>query len=51
MPEPVAAALYELPMREIGGQLPTWDELEAIKNYCRERTFTCIWTVRACGRQ
>ena len=37
MAEPIAAALYELPMREIGGQLPSWDELEAIKGYCRER--------------
>lgn len=35
-PDAIAAALYELPMREIGGQLPSWDELEAIKAYCRE---------------
>ena len=26
---PPAALLLELPMREIGGQLPTWDDLEA----------------------
>ncbi|MBX9901296.1 MAG: threonine aldolase [Burkholderiaceae bacterium] len=32
--DPVAAAQLELPMREIGGQLPSWDELNAIKNYC-----------------
>ena len=37
MAEPIAAALYELPMRKIGGQLPSWDELEAIKSYCREK--------------
>jgi threonine aldolase len=30
-PDPVAAVLYELPLREIGGQLPAWQELEAIK--------------------
>jgi threonine aldolase len=27
--EPIAALLLELPQREIGGFLPTWDELEA----------------------
>jgi len=27
--DPLAAILLELPMREIGGQLPTWDELHA----------------------
>lgn len=32
--EPIAAAQYELPMREIGGQLPTWEGLNAIKAYC-----------------
>jgi threonine aldolase len=37
MAEPIAATLYELPMREIGGQLPAWSELDAIKNYCREK--------------
>ena len=35
--EPIAAVQYELPMREIGGQLPSWDELNAIKTYCREK--------------
>jgi len=29
--EPLACVLTELPAREIGGQLPTWDELEALK--------------------
>ena len=28
--EPLAALLLELPQREIGGQLPTWEELTAI---------------------
>jgi threonine aldolase len=35
--EPLAALLLELPQREIGGQLPTWDELTAIANWARER--------------
>lgn len=36
-PEQLAAVLYELPMREIGGQLPAWDELNAIKAHCAVR--------------
>lgn len=32
--EPIAAAQYELPMREIGGQLPAWDALSDIKSHC-----------------
>jgi len=35
--DPFGAALYELPMREIGGQAPSWDELETIKQHCREQ--------------
>lgn len=35
--EPLAALLLELPQREIGGQLPTWDELTAIASWARER--------------
>lgn len=35
--EPFSALLIELPQREIGGQLPEWDELIAICDYCRER--------------
>jgi threonine aldolase len=35
--EPVAALLLELPQREIGGQLPAWQELEAQANWARER--------------
>ncbi|MFZ6657017.1 threonine aldolase family protein [Undibacterium sp. TJN19] len=37
VPEKLAAAQYELPMREIGGQLPPWEELEAIKTYCQQQ--------------
>jgi threonine aldolase len=35
--EPLAALLYELPQREIGGQLPSWDELAAISAWCADR--------------
>lgn len=35
IPDKLGAALLELPMREIGGQCPDWDELTAIKDYCR----------------
>lgn len=35
--EPLAALLLELPQREIGGQLPTWDELTAIVDWARAR--------------
>jgi threonine aldolase len=36
-PDDIGAALYELPMREIGGQLPDWETLEALKAHCRDR--------------
>lgn len=36
-PETPAAALYELPMREIGGQLPDWESLQLIKRYCQDQ--------------
>ncbi|OED92339.1 threonine aldolase family protein [Vibrio breoganii] len=35
-PDELSAVLYELPMREIGGQLLPWDDLQAIKAYCKE---------------
>jgi threonine aldolase len=35
--EPVAALLLELPQREIGGLLPSWDELCAQRAWARER--------------
>ena len=37
VPEQVAAVLIELPTREAGGLLPSWDELEAIKKAGRDR--------------
>lgn len=33
-PDRLGAILYELPMREIGGQLPTWEQLAALKAHC-----------------
>ncbi|EPJ46540.1 MAG: hypothetical protein OFPI_33660 [Osedax symbiont Rs2] len=35
--EGVAAVLFELPQREIGGQLPAWDELQKMSDWCRQR--------------
>jgi threonine aldolase len=34
IPDQLGAATLELPAREIGGQCPGWDELDAIKAYC-----------------
>lgn len=35
--EQLAAIIAELPARELGGQLPTWDQLEALKTAARAR--------------
>lgn len=35
--EPLGALMTELPIREAGGQLPTWDQLEALKAAARQR--------------
>lgn len=35
--EPVACLLIELPQREIGGQLPAWEELVAISEFCKNK--------------
>lgn len=37
--DPLAAVLYELPMREIGGQLPEFEHLQAVKDYCANHNF------------
>ncbi|MEH6437440.1 threonine aldolase family protein [Massilia sp. DD77] len=37
IPDRLGAVGLEIPMREIGGQLASWDELEAIKAHCRTR--------------
>ncbi|HET9221540.1 MAG TPA: beta-eliminating lyase-related protein, partial [Roseiflexaceae bacterium] len=36
--EPLGALLLELPQREIGGQLPSWEELVAQTEWARERS-------------
>jgi threonine aldolase len=36
--EPLSALLLELPQREIGGLLPTWDDLVAQTTWARERS-------------
>jgi threonine aldolase len=35
--EPIACLLIELPQREIGGQLPSWEELVEISEYCKNK--------------
>ena len=35
--EPVSTILFELPQREIGGQLPDWNDLSAMTAWARER--------------
>ena len=37
-PAPLGALLLELPQREIGGQLPTWEELKAIVAWAQEES-------------
>ena len=37
MKEEIACLLIELPQREIGGQLPDYEELVAISRYCRDK--------------
>lgn len=37
IPDRLGAVAIELPMREIGGQLPDWEALQAIKLHCRLR--------------
>jgi len=35
----VSVVLFELPQREIGGQLPEWNDLVGMIKYCKERGF------------
>ena len=37
IPDRLGAVALELPMRELGGQLPDWHELQHIKKICQER--------------
>ncbi|MEP7102146.1 MAG: beta-eliminating lyase-related protein [Burkholderiales bacterium] len=36
-PQPMACVIVELPIREAGGQLPSWDELEALQAAAQAR--------------
>jgi threonine aldolase len=51
--QPLACLVVELPIREAGGQLPTWDELEALKDLARQRNIPLhmdgarLWESRA----
>jgi len=51
--QPLACLLVELPIREAGGQLPTWAELEALKRAARQRALPLhldgarLWESRA----
>lgn len=40
-PDEISACVYELPMREIGGQLPSWDDLQDVKDYCAGENIHC----------
>jgi threonine aldolase len=50
---PLACLIVELPIREAGGQLPSWDDLEALKEACRHRSIPLhmdgarLWESRA----
>jgi threonine aldolase len=47
--EPLAAVVFELPQREIGGMLPSWHDLRAqVASYERQAR-PCTWTVPAVG--
>lgn len=53
VPQPLACLIVELPIREAGGQLPTWDELEALKSLAQRRNIVLhmdgarLWESRA----
>ena len=52
--EPLACAVIEMPMREIGGQMPGWDELKDLKAAARQLNMPLhmdgarLWEIRAC---
>ncbi|MFI4974328.1 MAG: threonine aldolase family protein [Caulobacterales bacterium] len=51
--QPLACLIAELPIREAGGQLPDWDQLEALKSLARQRNIALhmdgarLWECRA----
>ena len=52
-PSPMACLIVELPIREAGGQLPSWEELEALKALAAQRKIALhmdgarLWESRA----
>ncbi len=52
--EPLAAVLWELPQRDLGGLLPTWDDLVAQTTWARERGIAThldgarLWEAQPC---
>ncbi|MEZ6187529.1 MAG: hypothetical protein R3F62_21285 [Planctomycetota bacterium] len=46
----LASLLVELPAREIGGQLPSWDELVELSAAAASAGCACTSTARGCGR-
>lgn len=40
-PDEISACIYELPMRVIGGQLPSWNELQQVKEHCHDKNIHC----------
>jgi threonine aldolase len=55
--EPVSTVIIELPAREIGGQLPVWKELEAIKKTAKKQNVFLhmdgarLWEIKAFYRK
>jgi threonine aldolase len=41
LPSPLATVLWELPQREIGGQLPSWDELARQVSWAKQEGIRC----------
>lgn len=56
VPDRLGAVGLEIPLREIGGQLSAWDDLEAIKHHCQDRGIHLhmdgarLWEAAAYGR-
>jgi threonine aldolase len=48
---PVSTVVLELPAREVGGQLPAWKELEAIKKQLKNSALFFTWMAPDFGKQ
>jgi len=51
LPGRLAAVLVEVPLRDAGCLVPTYDELAGLSAACRERACACTWTGRGSGRR